>query len=234
MLLPLIAIDGPAGVGKTTTARGVANRLGIPYLDTGAMYRAAACLVLRSGVSPRDAGAVSRLLERTKLTCVSGAKGIHVWLNDVEVTEELRSSNVTRAVGEVCEIPEARRHLVELQRRWAARGFGIIEGRDIGTVVLPQAGLKVFLTAKPEVRALRRSRDLGITDDSEALTRLTRELAERDRRDRERADSPLRQAQDAVRIDTSEMTLPEQVDCLVRLAAERFGLSLIRTVPDVD
>lgn len=226
MALPLIAIDGPAGAGKSSTAREVAWRLGIPYLDTGALYRAAAWAVLNAGISPEDGEGVAGVIEKVNITFAQTAGGIRVWVDGVDVTQEIRTPEVNRAVISVCEVPAVRRKLVALQRRWAQRGFGVMEGRDIGTVVLPHAGLKIFMTARPEIRALRRGKELGLEGNPEALAQLSREIAERDRRDAERADSPLRKAEDAILLDTSEMTFSEQVNAILRLAAERFGLKL--------
>ncbi len=226
MTLPLIAIDGPAGVGKTSTSQTVASRLGIPFLDTGAMYRAVTWIVTRNRVNPADVTEVNRLIARTEFEFAQGKYGVHFWVDGVEITDQLRTPEITRAVTPVCEIHDVRVYLVNLQREWAARGFGVMEGRDIGTVVLPKAGLKIFMTAKPEIRALRRARELGIQDDSEAINKLSREITERDRRDMERDDSPLREAKDAVIIDNSEMSFEEQVDNIILLAGQRFSLNL--------
>ncbi len=234
MNLPLIAIDGPAGVGKSTTARAVALRLGIPFLDTGALYRAVTYAVMKNGISATDVAAVKRLLEKVKLTIIPGDKEQQVWLDDENVTQFLRSPEVTQKVSEVCEIHEVRIFLVDMQRNWARRGFGVVEGRDIGTVVFPKAGLKIFMTANPDIRAFRRGKDLGISEDSQALSTLSKELARRDKRDSERADSPLRQAADAMLIDTSDMTLDEQINAILRIIGERFSMKLFQAVPYVD
>ncbi|MBM3329561.1 MAG: (d)CMP kinase [Calditrichaeota bacterium] len=226
MSKPLIAIDGPAGVGKSSTARQVAWRLGLPYLDTGALYRAAAWAVIKAGVEVSQSTAVEKAVDKAEISFAQTSGGIRVWVDGVDVTTDIRSPVVNRVVSPVCEIPGVRGKLVALQRRWAARGFGVMEGRDIGTVVLPKAGLKIFMTARPEIRAIRRGRELGIEHDSEALTALTKELAERDKRDAERPHSPLAKASDALLIDNSEMTFEDQVDCILRLASERFGSRL--------
>ena len=226
MPLPLIAIDGPAGSGKSTTAQSVAKRLGIPYLDTGALYRAAAWAARERGIDPRNAAGIARLVENVVMTFAQGDSGTRIWVDGREVTGELRTPAVTKLVSPVCEIHSVRERLVELQRRWARRGFGVMEGRDIGSVVLPDAGLKIYLAARPEVRAVRRGLDLGIKDDREALSRLANELAERDSRDSQRSDSPLRQAPDAAVIDTSGLTFDQQVDSIISLAAQRFNLKL--------
>lgn len=230
MILPLIAIDGPAGVGKTSTACTVASRLGIPFLDTGAMYRAVTWVVTKNSVSPSNITEVNRLIARTQFEFAQGLRGVHFWVDGEEITDQLRTQEITQAVTSVCEIHDVRVYLVNLQRKWAARGFGVMEGRDIGTVVLPKAGLKIFMTAKPEVRALRRARELGIADDEKAVEKLSKEIAERDRRDMEREDSPLRQANDAIILDNSDMSFNEQVSKIILMAAEQFSLNLYTAV----
>lgn len=223
---PLIAIDGPAGTGKSTTSQAVARRLGLPYLDTGALYRAAAYAVIKKGISTGDSEIVAKTVLTTDFIFVQGEHGTHIQLDGTDVTSQLRTAKITRIVSEVCEVHKVRIHLVDLQRKWAARGFGVMEGRDIGTVVLPNAGLKIFLTARPEIRALRRAKDLGILEDPAAISKLTKELAERDRRDAEREDSPLKQAKDAILLDTSDLTFEEQVNRIVRIAADRFAIKV--------
>lgn len=224
--LPLIAIDGPAGAGKSSTARQVALRLGLPYLDTGAYYRAAAWAVLKSGIDPKNRDAVIRTVDKAMILSVQTATGVRIWVDFNDVTTDIRSSAVSVAVTPVCEVPEVRRKLVNLQRNWSKRGFGVMEGRDIGTVVLPDARLKIFMTARPEIRAIRRGKENGIEGNPEALAKLTAEITERDRRDSMRSDSPMKQAADAVLMDNSEMTLDEQVSLILRYAAERFNMRL--------
>jgi len=226
MKLPLIAIDGPAGAGKSSTARALAAKLGMPYLDTGAIYRAVTYAVIKSGISRDAKQAITNLVRDTKINFIQSTEGTRMWINDIEVTTELRSAEVAKSISSVCEISDVRKNLVDMQRSWAKRNFGVMEGRDIGTVVLPEAGLKIFMIARPEVRAMRRGKDLGISDDPAALSALAKQLAERDRRDMERDDSPLTQANDAVQLDTSDLTFDEQVNFIVRLAAERFDLKL--------
>ncbi len=225
-MLPLIAIDGPAGAGKSSTARQVAWRLGLPYLDTGGLYRAAAWAVLKQRVDLKDPTAIFHTVDKAVITFAQAQRGVKFWVDGVDVTIAIRQPDVNVAVSPVCEVGNVRKKLVAMQRGWAARGFGVLEGRDIGTVVCPEAGLKVFMTARPEIRSMRRGKELGIDQDPESLTRLTTEIAERDRRDTERTDSPLRPGDEAVILDTSDMTFNEQVDTIVRLAAERFGTRL--------
>jgi len=209
----IVAIDGPAGAGKSTVARALAHRMGVQYLDTGAMYRAVTWLALRSGCDLSDDQAVGEVAER----CV-----LHVGLDDVvvddhDVTQEIRQSEVTKAVSIVAANPRVRTEMRRRQRQWGeARGGGVIEGRDIGTVVFPDAIAKLFLTANPRVRAERRVAEVGgDVDEIEA------QIVERDRLDSTRSDSPLAESSDAIVIDTSAKSVGEVVDELVRLVEER-------------
>ena len=209
----IVAIDGPAGAGKSTVARALAHRMGVQYLDTGAMYRAVTWLALRSGCDLSDDQAVGEVAER----CV-----LHVGLDDVvvdghDVTREIRQSEVTKAVSIVAANPRVRTEMRRRQRQWGeARGGGVIEGRDIGTVVFPDAIAKLFLTANPRVRAERRVAEVGgDVDEIEA------QIVERDRLDSTRSDSPLAESSDAIVIDTSDKSVGEVVDELVRLVEER-------------
>ncbi len=223
---PLIAIDGPAGAGKSSTARQVAWRLGLPYLDTGALYRAAAYAALKQRVDLKDSAAIAKVVDKAVITFAQAERGVKVWVDGIDVTSDIRQPDVNLAVSPVCEVSEVRRKMVAMQRNWAARGFGVIEGRDIGTTVCPNAGLKVFMTARPEIRALRRGKELGIDQSPESLAKLTAEIAERDRRDTERDDSPLKPAAEAIILDTSDMLFADQVNNIVRVASERFGTRL--------
>lgn len=208
----VIAIDGPAGSGKSTISRRVAERVGLPMLDTGAMYRALTCAVIRSGGDPADAAVAT-----------AAAQAAHIVVDDtvtidgVDVTAEIRQPEVSAQVSVVAAHSGVRTVLVALQRDWltAHRG-GVLEGRDIGTVVTPDAPLKIYLTASPEVRAKRRAGE-GAFD----LKAAAANIAERDRIDMSRADSPLRPADDAVIVDTSELTIDEVVDIIVAHALER-------------
>jgi len=226
MPLPLIALDGPAGAGKSTTTRQVAWRLGIPYLDTGALYRAAAWAALKAKVDLKDPAAIWRCVEKANITFAQAPGGIRTWVDGTDVTNAIRLPDVNSAVTPVCEVSEVRRRLVAMQRDWAARGFGIMEGRDIGTVVIPHAGLKIYFWARPEVRAIRRATEMGIDGDPAAISKLAAEITERDRRDSTRSDSPMKQADDAIILDSSDMAFNDQVDMIIHLAAERFGLGL--------
>lgn len=222
---PLIAIDGPAGAGKSSTARAVAKKLGLPYLDTGALYRAVTLAVQKKKIA-NDTPAINRLIETVDISFTEGELGTRVWIDGDEVTDELRSNEVTKLSSKVCMIPEVRERLSKWQKRWASRGFGVMEGRDVGTVILPDAGLKIYMTAKPDIRAIRRAHELGIEDDAGAVANLAKEIAERDERDSNRKLAPLSKAEDAVVVDTSDLTFDEQVDKIIKLAAERFNLTI--------
>lgn len=206
----VIAIDGPAGSGKSTVARAVAERLGLEYLDTGAMYRAVAFAVLRAGGDPADADFAASVARTIALEV--GADGVTV--DGADATVEIRGPAVTRAVSAVAANPDVRAELVARQRDWAARrGGGVLEGRDIGTVVFPDAELKVFLTAEPDERALRRAREAVDLDYETVAADLTR----RDRIDSTRRADPLVAADDAVRIDTTGLTVSEVVAAVAEL-----------------
>lgn len=217
----LIAIDGPAGAGKSATARELAVRLGLPYLDTGAMYRAVGLLAQRAGIGPRlDEAAKDAVIGFACALDVrfSGdPRAQRVILDGVDVTETLRDPAVSEMSSVVSVVPEVRREMVRRQREMAARTGGVIEGRDIGTVVFPDAALKVFLTAEPEVRAKRRFDELLRRGVGVGWEDVLAEQRERDRRDSTRPSSPLRPAEGAVIVDTSRLTLPEVVDAVLAL-----------------
>jgi cytidylate kinase len=210
----VIAIDGPAGSGKSTVARAVAERIGLAYLDTGAMYRAVAFDAIRRGVDPEDIDAVASLARGLDLSV-----GESVQVDGVDATIEIRTPEVTRAVSIVAANPAVRTELVRRQREWVtAHGGGVLEGRDIGTIVFPDADLKVYLTADESERANRRSREmLDLRYDQVAA-----DMARRDRVDSTRANSPLSVAPDAVEVDTTSMGIDDVVAAVVALAVQRF------------
>lgn len=214
-----IAIDGPAGTGKSTLARRLAERLGGAYLDTGAMYRVATLQVLRRGIDPEDAAAVVAATADLPLEIGTDAGSERVLLDGEDVGAEIRTARVTGTVSAVSAVPEVRANLVELQRRLAAGGGTVVlEGRDIGTVVLPDAEVKIYLTASPEVRAQRRTEQDRAAGREADYAEVLADVQERDRKDSTRAASPLRPADDAVVVDTSDLTLDEVLDRLVALA----------------
>lgn len=206
-----IAIDGPAGAGKSTMARRLAGSLGILYLDTGAMYRAIGLAALRAGADVRSETAMDRLLERTLLDIRLGEDGQQVLLDGESVGDLIRTPEVSRAASDVSAVPCVRRRLVEMQRRIAADRDLVLDGRDIGTYVLPAAEYKFYLTATPEVRAGRRLADLRARGDRcVTFQDVLADVHYRDCQDSGRALAPLRQAEDALLIDTTELT-PDQV-----------------------
>jgi cytidylate kinase len=213
-----VTLDGPSGTGKSSVARGVARRLGAAYLDTGAMYRAATVAVLDAGVDPEDAEAVARTVAAARIV-VGTESGIErVEVDGVDVAVRIRGAEVTRSVSAVSAVPAVRRQLVAQQRELAGVAEAVVvEGRDIGTVVLPDATLKVYLTAAPEVRAQRRAGQLGLTEPDQ-IDALAADLRRRDEYDSSRADSPLRPAADAVVVDSSELDQQAVVDRVVALA----------------
>jgi cytidylate kinase len=210
----VIAIDGPAGSGKSTVARGLADRLGLEYLDTGAMYRAVTFAALRRGLDPADAGPTAELARAVTLSVDSD--GVRV--DGVDATIEIRGPEVTRAVSIVAANAEVRQEMVRRQREWATeRNGGVLEGRDIGTVVFPDALLKVYLTARPEVRAERRAAEVSQLD----YETVAADLARRDALDEGRTASPLAQADDAIQLDTSDMTIDQIIDELAGMVGDR-------------
>ena len=218
----VIAVDGPAGSGKSSVCRGVAQALGARYLDTGAMYRAMTWAVLNAGIDPADALAVAGFAEVPNL--VSGTNPVDptIHVDGIDVAEAIRGTEVTSSVSPVSAVAEVRARLVELQRSVVADAIRdgvtvVVEGRDIGTVVLPHADLKVFLTADPAVRAARRAKEQGNAD--VAATQAA--LEKRDAYDSGRKESPLAQADDAVVVDTSHLTLIEVIEHVCLLAGDR-------------
>jgi cytidylate kinase len=211
----VIAIDGPAGSGKSTLAKAVAERLGLDYLDTGAMYRAVAFAAIRRGIDPEDAPTVAELARQLDLSVDD-----KVMVDGADATIEIRTPDVSRAVSTVAANPEVRAELVLRQREWAeAHGGGVIEGRDIGTVVFPSALLKVYLTADYKERAERRTKEMLDLHYDEVAA----DMARRDHVDSTRDSSPLRMADDAVQVDTTKRTIDEMVDYVVSLAADRLA-----------
>lgn len=206
----VIAIDGPAGSGKSTVARAVAERLGLDYLDTGAMYRSVAFSVLSAAGDPDDLEFAAKAARAMELSVDDD----RVVVNGIDATLQIRGPEVTRAVSAVAANPQVRRELVSRQREWIERrGGGVLEGRDIGTVVFPDAELKVYLTADAEVRAQRRAKEVTDLD----YRTIAADLCRRDTVDSNRDVAPLTEAEDAVIIDTSKLTVEEVVDRIVDL-----------------
>jgi cytidylate kinase len=219
----VIAIDGPSGVGKSTAARAVAQRLGYLYVDSGAMYRAVALCVWEEGLNPLNAPAVNALTANLQVYLQPTDGGVRVLLDSRDVTDAIRRPEISQAASQVALIPEVRRLLVAQQRRIGGQGGVVMEGRDIGSVVFPSAELKVFLDADFEARVVRRHQQHLEQRIESSLEMTRKEVEERDRRDRERAASPLVQAPDAVYLDTTAMSAEEVVDVIVRLAEKKVA-----------
>ncbi len=204
----IVTVDGPGGTGKSSVSRVVAQRSGLPHLDTGAFYRAATLAVIQAGVDPSDEEAVSAVVDRLAL----GQEVGHMYMNDRDISSEIRSDEVTALVSTVSAHPRVRKRLVEMQRSWMADhgGRGVVEGRDIGSVVFPHATVKIYLDASPQVRAERRAAQTG-EDVDEVLTDLKR----RDNHDSSRSVSPLKVPDGAVVVDTSDLTFDQVVDRLL-------------------
>jgi cytidylate kinase len=217
----IIAIDGPAGAGKSTVARQLADCLGLDYVDSGATYRAAALRVLESGVSPEDEKGVAEVVEKSEIEFSGTGGRPQVILDGRDVTDRIRTSEVTLAAAQVSRLPEVRKKLVTLQRDFA-RGRGVVmEGRDIGTVVFADAPLKIFLEADRDERARRRLEQNHQEGQATTLEDTAYELGRRDQLDAERKISPLVAAPDAVQIDSTHLTADEVVEKILKLVRER-------------
>lgn len=225
---PILAIDGPAGVGKSTVVRQVAQALGLLYLDTGAMYRAVTWLVLQSGVALDDQPAIAELVSQCQIELENQVKDLastpRVWVNGQDVTQDIRSAEVTAHVSTVAAQPAVRRSLVKQQQQYGRKGGIVMDGRDIGTYVFPDAELKIFLTASVQERARRRQLDLKNQGQAEVnLEELERTIYERDYKDSTRSIAPLRKAEDAIEIQTDELTIDQVVAKIVNLYHQKLG-----------
>jgi CMP/dCMP kinase len=215
----VVAIDGPAGAGKSTIARAVAEKLGFVYIDTGAMYRAVALWALRAGIDESDTHKVEQLAREAEIAFEAGARS--VYLNGEDVTEAIRTPEVSAAASKVSAIAGVRRVLVEKQRELAATGSVVMEGRDIGSVVFPDARVKIFLDAPAPERVQRRNRELTNRGVQLDPNRAAQAIEERDLRDRTRAEAPLVQAPDAVYIDSGGLTIEEVQEQVLKVVRER-------------
>jgi cytidylate kinase len=216
--MTVVAVDGPVGSGKSTVARRVAGRLGYLYLDTGAMYRAVGLLATEAGVDLADEAAVLPVAAAARLRFDDDGR---LWAGDRDVSGLIRSLEMGAAASVVSALPGVRRLLVERQRELGSGADIVMEGRDIGTNVFPDAEVKVFLTARPEVRAARRAAELRAKGDDVDEDEVLAALIERDRRDSEREVAPLRRADDAVEVDTTGLSLDEVVDAVVAVVGEK-------------
>ncbi|MCE5314143.1 MAG: (d)CMP kinase [Armatimonadota bacterium] len=222
MSRPIIAIDGPAGAGKSTVARAVADRLGYLYIDTGAMYRVIALNVIREGIPLSDTAKISTLAKRTEIEFANIEGVQHVFSDDEDVTDAIRTPEATRLSSPVSAIQGVRKRLVELQRKMGEQGGVVMEGRDIGTVVFPNAEVKVFLTASVTERARRRCeqlREMGMEAD---VDKIASEIRERDLRDSSREHAPLKLAAGATLLETDNMSAEQVVDAIVGIHDEKI------------
>ncbi len=217
-----VAIDGPAGAGKSSVAKAAAQELGFVYVDTGAIYRTIALYVLRQGVDPHQASAVEALLPQVQVSLEYTQQGQKMLLNGEDVTALIRTPEVSMATSACSAIPAVRAYLLQLQRDLAAENNVLMDGRDIGTVVLPHAQLKVFLTASPEERARRRVAQLEKAGQQADYASILRDIQQRDYQDSHRETAPLRPAEDAMLLDNSSYTFEESVRRLVALVRERL------------
>ncbi|MDP6965728.1 MAG: (d)CMP kinase [Candidatus Marinimicrobia bacterium] len=211
----VIAIDGPAASGKSTTAQGVAKKLGFIYLDTGAMYRAVTLAVLEAGLDSSDMVGIESLLREISLSFDLEDSSTRILLNARDVSEQIRGLEVTRNVSAVSALPVVREKMVEIQRQIGSSQDSVVEGRDIGTVVFPGAKFKFFITADYETRAARRQQDLEQLGIHRAIREIIEDLKKRDLKDSRREHSPLTKAEDAIEIDTTTLTIQEQIDTIV-------------------
>jgi len=217
----IIAIDGPAGAGKSTVAKRVAECLGYIYVDTGAMYRAVAWKSLQTGVPLTNPEGITALAHAMTIH-FDRSDGQRIFADGVDVTEAIRTADATRLSSPVSAIPGVRRRMVEMQREMGADGGVVMEGRDIGTVVFPNAEVKVFLIASPDERAKRRKLELAEKGIEADLAELAADMRERDERDSSREDSPLKQAEDAVAIDTTDLTIDQVVEHILAIWKEKI------------
>lgn len=218
-----IAIDGPAGAGKSTMARRCAQELGYLYVDTGAIYRTVGYYMCLMGIGPRDQGGIARLIDEVNIDIQYQNGEQHMILNGDDVTAEIRTPEMSMYASGVSAQPCVRAFLLDMQRQLARTHNVIMDGRDIGTVVLPNADVKIFLTASAEVRAKRRFDELRQKGDKTPYAQILAETQQRDRQDSERAIAPLKKAADAVVLDTSSCTLEQSVAAMLALIRERLG-----------
>lgn len=221
----IIAIDGPSGAGKSTLGRMLARALGLLYIDTGAMYRAVALAVEEAGVSTTDAAAVAAVAERARIALAGDPDLLQVTLDGRDVTREIRTERVGHTASIISAIPEVRREMVRRQREMGAYGGVVLDGRDIGTVVFPDADLKFFLTAVPEERARRRFDEERRHESELTFEETLAEINARDQRDASRADSPLAIADDAIVIDTTELSIKEVFSRMMEAIRARQSLN---------
>lgn len=220
-----VAIDGPAGAGKSTIAKAAAARFGFIYVDTGAIYRTVGLAVCRAGLDPSDEDAVRSVLPSLDIHFDYGEDGVQrMFLGDEDVSREIRTPEISMYASAVSAIPAVRAFLMDMQRDMARKTSVVMDGRDIGTVILPDAGLKIFLTASPEARARRRLAELQAKGDPATFEEVLADMIRRDKNDSTRAAAPLKAAEDAVLVDTTDLDLDESIRRVCDLIAERFSM----------
>ena len=220
-----IAIDGPSGAGKSTLAKSLASTLKFLYVDTGAIYRTIGLYAFQSKIQPEEKQAVIAFLPQLSVQILYGEDGLqHMILNGQDVTKEIRLPEISMYASVVSAYPEVRHYLLEMQREFARKNNVIMDGRDIGTVVLPDADVKIFLTASPEARAYRRCLELQQRGTAESYEKVLQDILQRDRQDSSRATAPLKQAEDAVLLDTTELSFEESKAELLRIIREKTGI----------
>lgn len=220
-----IAIDGPSGAGKSTIARAAAKRFGFIYVDTGAIYRTVGLAAYRGGIDRRDASAVEALLPQLEIAMrYTDAGEQHMYLNGEDVTALIREPEISICASDVAALPAVRAFLMELQRRMARENSVIMDGRDIGTVVLPDAEVKIFLTASAEARARRRLLELEQKGMKQSFDEVLRDIEYRDEQDSHRAAAPLKKAEDAIAVDTSELNFDESLELVVKTIQRKLGI----------
>ena len=214
----IIAVDGPAGSGKSTVSKLIARRLGLLYIDTGAMYRALTLKALKENIDLDDEGSLTKLAERVDINLTHENGNLRVYLDGKDVSKDIRTPELTGNVKFIARVPGVRAHMVELQRKVASQGSGaVLEGRDIGTVVFPQAKNKFYLDASVDERAKRRCKELKEDGQSVDAEQIKRDILIRDESDKTRKVAPLKEAKDAVRIDTTNLSIEEVVDRIISM-----------------
>jgi cytidylate kinase len=220
-----IAIDGPAGAGKSTIAKRLAKELGYYYVDTGAIYRTVAYFMDLLGISPKDTDGVSRYIDELTIDIYYDENGLqHMLMNDIDVTDDIRTPDISQKASLVSAQPVVREMLLDMQRDVARENNVIMDGRDIGTVVLPKADVKIFLTASAEVRAQRRHAELQAKGAKDSFEQVLSDIQRRDHQDSTRAIAPLKAAKDAVTVDTSNMDIDDVVETIRRIVMDKVGI----------
>ena len=220
-----VAVDGPSGAGKSTLSKAVARELGIVYVDTGAIYRTIGYYIFREGIDPKDAGAVVAALPLIHVDMCYSEDGLqHMLLNGEDVTEQIRLPEISMYASAVSAIQPVRDYLLEMQRDMARRSSVIMDGRDIGTVVLPDAQVKIFLTADVEVRARRRTTELELRGTPKPFEQVLEEMKQRDWADSHRDAAPLQEAEDAIRVDTTDMDFQQSKEAIMQVIRRRTQL----------